>query len=200
LKRKCILESRARRPLESGLSEDSTTSSTAGAAPAKRTDSLNSTTSSTPSPSPRPARKISGRPGLIENTNLVQPPPPKIPSLTGEGGKLRSNAKLQRGRDFELIPERLWKALQQWYGGSLPLPRQVIRNHLGEVELELNPLSIKLLKHQSIPRPAHVTTVVGGYSAAALHVTGGSYSVPSHSSSNMTRRYHAYQVGFVLRR
>jgi ubiquitin carboxyl-terminal hydrolase 6/32 len=55
----------------------------------------------------------------------VQLPQPKVQSLTGEGGKLRTTAKLLRGKDFELIPERLWKTLQQWYGGSLPLPRQV---------------------------------------------------------------------------
>ena len=162
----------------------------------RRLDSLNSLVS-TPSPSPRPTRKTSNppRPGLIENSCLIQLPPPKVPSLTGEGGKLKSALKLQRGKDFELIPERLWKALQQWYGGSLPLPRQVIRNHLGEVELELNPLSIKLLKHQSVPRPAHVPTVVGGYSAAAMHVTGATYSVTNNNTNNtMTRRYHAYQV------
>ena len=72
--------------------------------------------------------------------------------------------------------------------------QQVIRNHLGEVELELNPLSIKLLKHQSVPRPAHVPTVVGGYSAAALHATGASYNVPNNNNNTITRRYHAYQV------
>ena len=133
-------------------------------------------------------------PGLIENSCLVQLPPPKVPSLTGEGGKLKSSAKLQRGKDYELIPERLWKALQQWYGGSLPLPRQVIRNNLGEVELELNPLSIKLLKHQSVQRPSHVPTVVGGYSAAALSVTGAAYVSHNNTNNTMTRRFHAYQV------
>lgn len=43
--------------------------------------------------------------------------------LTGEGGRLRKN--LVRGRDFELVPEAVWRALSQWYGGSPPLPRQV---------------------------------------------------------------------------
>jgi hypothetical protein len=62
------------------------------------------------------------------------------------------------------------------------------------VELELNPLSIKLLKHQSVPRPAHVPTVVGGYSAAALHATGAAYNVPNNNNNTITRRYHAYQV------
>ena len=61
------------------------------------------------------------------------------------------------------------------YGGSPAIPRQVIRNHRGEIELELHPLSLKLYKHQTVPRSQanHVPTVVGGYSAAAIHATGG---------------------------
>ena len=34
-------------------------------------------------------------------------PPP------GEGGKLRGSGRLLRGRDYELVPERLWKFLSQ---------------------------------------------------------------------------------------
>ena len=48
--------------------------------------------------------------------------------LTGEGGRLRSNGRLVRGKDYELVPERLWKFLAQMYGGTPPLPRQVIRS------------------------------------------------------------------------
>ena len=47
--------------------------------------------------------------------------------LTGEGGKLKSASKLVRGKDYELVPERLWKFLSNMYGGSPSLPRQVIR-------------------------------------------------------------------------
>ena len=32
---------------------------------------------------------------------------------------------LIRGRDFELVPEAVWKALSAWYGGSPALPRSV---------------------------------------------------------------------------
>lgn len=49
----------------------------------------------------------------------------KVNSLTGEGGKLKKTLMLVRSRDFELVPDSLWKALSQWYGGSLALPRQV---------------------------------------------------------------------------
>ena len=50
----------------------------------------------------------------------------KVTLLTGEGGRLKRNIPLVQGRDFFLVPESLWKALQQWYGGAPALPRQVI--------------------------------------------------------------------------
>ena len=70
----------------------------------------------TPMHSPHPTRKtnIPHRPGLIDNSNLIQNPSHKITSLTGEGGRLKPSLKLIRGKDFELIPERLWKALIEW--------------------------------------------------------------------------------------
>ena len=67
--------------------------------------------------SPHPSRKntnVPHRPGLIDNSNLIQNPSHKITSLTGEGGRLKPSLKLIRGKDFELIPERLWKALIEW--------------------------------------------------------------------------------------
>ena len=44
-------------------------------------------------------------------------------------------------------------------------------------QLELHPLSLKLYKHQTVPRSQtnHVPTVVGGYSAAAIHASGGNF-------------------------
>ena len=127
--------------------------------------------------------------------------------LTGEGGKLKNSGKLLRGREYELVPERLWKFLVQMYGGSPALPRQVIRNKNGKVELELNPLSTRILKHQTIARQPNVPTLVGGYSAAALQagVGGGSYHHGFSGNGggagvgppSVTRRYHAYQVYFV---
>lgn len=43
--------------------------------------------------------------------------------LTGEGGRLRRD--LEKGKDYEVVPEAIWKALSAWYGGSPALPRQV---------------------------------------------------------------------------
>lgn len=53
-------------------------------------------------------------------TSLLQ-----VMLLTGEGGRLKRNVPLVQGRDFVLVPDSLWKALQQWYGGAPALPRQV---------------------------------------------------------------------------
>ena len=118
----------------------------------------------------------------------------------GEGGKLKPSLRLIRGKDFEFIPERLWRALIQWYGGAPAVRRQVIRNHQGLVELELHPLSIKVLKHQTVPRPTNpVPTVVGGYSAAAIHATGATYAGFNSGPPTTTRRYHAHQATFSRR-
>ena len=95
------------------------------------------------------------------------------------------------------MPERLWKFLVQIYGGSPPLPRQVIRymitmitkntmitiiivirNKSGSVELELSPLAARILKHQTIARQPNVPTLVGGYSAAALQVRDNRFCTP----------------------
>ena len=157
------------------------------------------------SSSPVVARKQNTvtRPGLIDTTGLVQSTPYRgITVLTGEGGKLRNSAKLVRGRDYELVPDRLWKFLVQLYGGSPALPRQVIRNKSGTVELELSPLSARILKHQTIARQPNVPSLVGGYSAAALQAgayhnyTGGGQQAGPPS---VTRRYHAYQAAFSKR-
>ena len=43
--------------------------------------------------------------------------------LTGEGGRLRRD--LEKGKDYEVVPEAIWKALSAWYGGNPALPRQV---------------------------------------------------------------------------
>jgi hypothetical protein len=94
---------------------------------------------SSPGPSPLPGRKLhtivassvaqlAPRPGAIDNSCLVLSPGPagiKVPSLTAEGGRLRRAVVLTQGRDFQLVPQALWRALLQWYGGSPPLPRQV---------------------------------------------------------------------------
>ena len=51
--------------------------------------------------------------------------------LTGEGGKLKKNVPLSRGRDFEIMPDPLWRAFHQWYGGGPALPRTVRIHEVG---------------------------------------------------------------------
>lgn len=71
-------------------------------------------------------RTPNGPPGPIDNSNLVTPVTYKnVQTLTGEGGRLKRDLILSQHKDYELVPESLWKALSQWYKGPLPLPRQV---------------------------------------------------------------------------
>ena len=182
--------------------------------------SRNSSRLSTPSTSPFPARKYNSgikytsngtcqvpvRPGPIDNSYLIQNSP-KVTILTGEGGKLKSTSKILQGRGFEILPERLWKALHQWYGGALSLPRQVIRNKKGEIELELRPLSIRILRHQAINRSSGSQGIGSnavssmGYGGMAIHYSGGVMGpAGGGNTSNLTpKRYHAYQAGFSRR-
>lgn len=124
-----------------------------------------------------PPNSTCPRPGPIDNNPLVVSQPVgggnKIPPLTAEGGKLRRSIGLVKGRDYQLLPQALWKALEQWYGGTPALPRQVIVPREGaEPELELYPLVLKVMRHQIPPRPPNQqqtwSDVVGGYGAAAL--------------------------------
>lgn len=110
-------------------------------------------------------------------------------------------------RDYELVPESLWKALSQWYKGPLPLPRQVIQPpNSPDVELELYPLNLRILRHQNPPPVAQTVStwgaVAGGYGAIT---TGGSYTPPPASTANGVsssvviqppKRYLAYTAAF----
>ncbi|KAG1684339.1 Ubiquitin carboxyl-terminal hydrolase 32 [Nymphon striatum] len=113
------------------------------------TDSFRSSksTSSSPNHSPRPSNASSlypHRPPAIDNSSLI------VHMITAEGGRLKRNVILTRSRDFELVPEAVWRAMSQWYGGSPPLPRQVIQPTNGDhPELELYPITLQLYRHQT---------------------------------------------------
>ncbi|XP_055612922.1 ubiquitin carboxyl-terminal hydrolase 32 [Uranotaenia lowii] len=142
-------------------------------------------------------------PGLIDNSTLIAPvlyKPMQVPTLTGEGGRLKRDLTLVQHRDFELVPDSLWKALAQWYGGPLPLPRQVIQPlSTADVELELYPLNLRILRHQNPTAQQQQQTnsawgnISGGYGV----LTGGNYS--NVSVSNMLqppKKYLAYTAAF----
>ncbi|XP_062555918.1 ubiquitin carboxyl-terminal hydrolase 32 isoform X2 [Armigeres subalbatus] len=140
-------------------------------------------------------------PGMIDNQSLIAPILYKqIPTLTGEGGRLKRDLTLVQHRDFELVPDSLWKALSQWYSGPLPLPRQVIQPlNTGDVELELYPLNLRILRHQ-IPPPQQQqnnnsawNNISGGYGA----LTSGSYSSTSVTNAlQPPKKYLAYTAAF----
>ncbi|XP_050309006.1 ubiquitin carboxyl-terminal hydrolase 32 isoform X2 [Anthonomus grandis grandis] len=133
-------------------------------------------------------------PGPIDNSNLVAESTLKVPTLTGEGGRLKKDTPLVQHRDFELIPDSLWKALSMWYGGPLPLPRQVIKPPgSSEVELELYPLNLRILRHQiqqPISNASTWSSVVGGYGTLT---TAG---LPPSSPVTSIRRSLAHVAAF----
>lgn len=98
-------------------------------------------------------RAAAPHPGPVHNARLLAAPAPAPAhapaprALTGEGGHLRRDVTLAQHRDFELLPDALWRALALWYGAPDPLPRQVIRPPGADVELELYPLQLKILRH-----------------------------------------------------
>ncbi|KAJ8367869.1 hypothetical protein SKAU_G00078970 [Synaphobranchus kaupii] len=93
------------------------------------------------------------RPGAIDNQPLVTPEPMKAPTLTMEGGRLRRTQNLLPARDFETVPEPVWRALYHWYGANLSLPRPVIRQtKTGTSELELFPRYLLFLRQQPASR------------------------------------------------
>lgn len=112
-------------------------------------------------------------PGQIDNSSLIEQTVYKnVRTLTGEGGRLKRNLILSEHREYELVPDSLWKALSQWYRCSLPLPRQVIQPHPSmPVELELYPLNLRILRHQAAPPIAQTVSVSSTWGAVAGKVS-----------------------------
>ncbi|TNN63673.1 Ubiquitin carboxyl-terminal hydrolase 32 [Liparis tanakae] len=75
------------------------------------------------------------------------------PTLTMEGGRLKRSLQLVPGRDFETVPEPVWRALYHWYGANLSLPRPVIlESKKSQAELELFPRYLLFLRQQPATR------------------------------------------------
>uniref|UniRef100_A0A5F8GBB2 ubiquitinyl hydrolase 1 n=1 Tax=Monodelphis domestica TaxID=13616 RepID=A0A5F8GBB2_MONDO len=93
------------------------------------------------------------KPGAIDNQPLVTQEPVKATSLTLEGGRLKQAPQLIHGRDYEMVPEPVWRALYHWYGANLALPRPVIKNSKTDLpELELFPRYLLFLRQQPATR------------------------------------------------
>ncbi|KAM3615781.1 uncharacterized protein V6R79_007674 [Siganus canaliculatus] len=100
-----------------------------------------------------PFQLAAQRPGAIDNQPLVNTDPMKAPTLTMEGGRLKRSLQLVPGRDFETVPEPVWRALYHWYGANLSLPRPVIlESKMGQAELELFPRYLLFLRQQPATR------------------------------------------------
>ncbi|XP_054901475.1 ubiquitin carboxyl-terminal hydrolase 32 isoform X4 [Poeciliopsis prolifica] len=100
-----------------------------------------------------PSQLTAQRPGAIDNQSLVTTDPIKAPTLTMEGGRLKRSLQLVPGRDFEMVPEPVWRALYHWYGANLSLPRPVIlESKTGQAELELFPRYLLFLRQQPATR------------------------------------------------
>ncbi|XP_040901729.1 ubiquitin carboxyl-terminal hydrolase 32 isoform X4 [Toxotes jaculatrix] len=100
-----------------------------------------------------PSQLAAQRPGAIDNQPLVNTDPMKAPTLTMEGGRLKRSLQLVPGRDFETVPEPVWRALYHWYGANLSLPRPVILDSkTGQPELELFPRYVLFLRQQPATR------------------------------------------------
>ncbi|XP_063695674.1 ubiquitin carboxyl-terminal hydrolase 32 isoform X2 [Culicoides brevitarsis] len=150
-------------------------------------------------------KQINGPPGQIDNNNLVSPSIYKTAkTLTGEGGRLKKDMPLVEHRDFELLPESLWKYLYLKYGGNLPLPRQVIQPpDSNQLELELYPLNLRILRHHqpnqqqqnnATSAAPFYSAISGGYGALA----STNYSSFSSVSSALQppKKYLAYTAAF----
>ncbi|CAH4028089.1 unnamed protein product [Pieris brassicae] len=139
---------------------------------------------------PPPPHRAHPHPGHVDNSRLLAPNTLKVRTLTGEGGHLRRDVTLSQHRDFELLPDALWRAVALWYGGPDPLPRQVIRPVNSDVELELYPLQLKILRH--VPHSQRSTVSMGGMGAGSIGV--GVYGPPV--SPAPPDRHLAYTAAF----
>nr|XP_033777792.1 ubiquitin carboxyl-terminal hydrolase 32 isoform X1 [Geotrypetes seraphini] len=93
------------------------------------------------------------KPGAIDNQPLVTHEPVKATSLTLEGGRLKRIPQLVQSKDYETVPEPVWRALYHWYGANLALPRPVIKNSTNNFpELELFPRYLLFLRQQPATR------------------------------------------------
>ncbi|XP_022103734.1 ubiquitin carboxyl-terminal hydrolase 32-like isoform X2 [Acanthaster planci] len=158
------------------------------------------------SPTRSPKRSNSGnqgslgppKPGLIDNTCLIMPDNRKVGTLTNEGGRLKRTPPLVQGKDYEVIPEPVWKALSQWYAGGPALPRNVIVPLEGEpsATLELYPISVRLLRHQTVQQRQNAWN---GVNIGNVSIGAGGISFGQNNSSSTPpapKRYLAYTSCF----
>ncbi|KAK6968759.1 Ubiquitin carboxyl-terminal hydrolase 32, partial [Biomphalaria glabrata] len=143
--------------------------------------------------SPKTSRKLghagTGKPPAINNNHLLVNPS-KYLSLTNEGGRLKRDTVLARGKDFEIVPECIWRALTTWYGGQPALPRTVISTGNG-LELELYPICVRIIRHQTPNQKAQSSTYLTSLMNGINGVTTSFANGPT-----LPRRFHAHTASF----
>ena len=99
--------------------------------------------------------------------------------MTGEGGRLKQNILLIDGKDYETLPEQVWRSMQMWYGSDLELPRVVLKaSKSGQPELELYPVPVLIYKHSPPPKTTGFSLNSIGINNFLSQIFGG-MSAPS---------------------
>lgn len=79
------------------------------------------------------------RPGPIDNSDIVE---------SGSDGEPELNRTLLEGRDYVLVPHKVWDKLSLWYKGGPALPRKMISQGISkkkQFNVEVYPLRLKLI-------------------------------------------------------
>ncbi|KAG8658980.1 ubiquitin carboxyl-terminal hydrolase 9 isoform X2 [Manihot esculenta] len=86
--------------------------------------------------------RITDRPGPINNSDIVEN------GSDGENDDLELSRTLLEGRDYVLVPQKVWEKLVQWYTGGPALPRKMISQGVfnkKQFNVEVYPLRLKLI-------------------------------------------------------
>ena len=109
-------------------------------------------------------------------------------NLTGEGGRLKQNTILINGKDYETLPESIWRSMQLWYNCDVELPRVVLsKTKSGKPELELYPVPILLYKHVPPPKTPGFSLNSIGINNFLSQMFGG-MSAATNSGANQTNQ------------
>lgn len=191
--------------MTSSMVDDNCSRSAVGLCGSGRREALNpldmcsNSITRSPSASPKMRKRtqvsLPQKPGAIDNSPLVQMNAIKVMTLTNEGGRLKKDVPLVRSKDFEIVPEPVWRALSSWYGGNPALPRTVISSKKGNPysELELYPISVRLLRHQNFPQKA--PQAASTFTGMMAGISGMTFNI-ANLSANTPRRYMAYTAAF----
>ncbi|KDP25220.1 hypothetical protein JCGZ_20376 [Jatropha curcas] len=85
---------------------------------------------------------MADRPGPINNSEIVEN------GSGGESDDLELARTLLEGRDYVLVPQKVWEKLVQWYKGGPALPRKMISQgafNKKQFNVEVFPLSLKVI-------------------------------------------------------